>query len=166
MYRSPTAQVSGTTTATRIAHLRMCERAITASHSLDQDPSAMFCGNAIEGSQSGQSPPLLQTRCCQHRLRSTLPEDMRNRRAPCSLPQMPHPDNRDSHLFLSLSFSAGRPATAAFPMPELSELAYPIDHHRYTRPAPAARRNPAGQCGGPSGLWTEGHRLPEPHGSG
>jgi len=40
--------------------------------------------------------------------------------------------------------SAGRPAAAAFPTPKLSELAYPIDPHRYTRAAPAARGNPAG----------------------
>jgi len=39
--------------------------------------------------------------------------------------------------------SAGRPAGAAFPTPKLSELAYPIDPHRYTRAAAAARANPA-----------------------
>jgi len=63
-----------------------------------------------------------------------------------------------------LSFSAGRPAAPAYPTPELSDLAYPIDHHRYTRAAPVARENPAAEdCNNGAGaalaIWSIGYLV-------
>ena len=62
-------------------------------------------------------------------------------------------DSRDIHLFRAHLPRPVCPALAApaFPTPELSDLAYPIGYHRYTRAAPAARRNPAGTMCRPVG---------------